>query len=105
MADTNPFNKKAKAEELELLLDIYMPRVEAMSTRLKSYDKLYEELLEENARMEENVASLSDESFRRRLELRQTINELDKLRKTVEGLPPELLKTAKSISLNKNRKI
>ena len=77
----------------------------AMSTKLKSYDKLYEELLEENARMEENVASLSDESFRRRLELRQTINELDKLRKTVEGLPPELLKTAKSISLNKNRKI
>ena len=105
MADTNPFNKKAKAEELDLLLNIYMPGVEAMSTRLKSYDKLYEELLEENARLEENVASLSDESFRRRLELRQTINELDKLRKTVEGLPPELLKTAKSVSLNKNRKI
>ena len=105
MADTNPFNKKAKAEELELLLDIYMPGVEAMSTKLKSYDKLYEELLEEKAQLEESVATLSDEGFLRRLELKQTIKELDKLRKAVEGLPPELLQAAKSKTLNKNRQI
>ena len=105
MADTNPFNKKAKAEELELLLDIYMPGVEAMSTKLQSYDKLYEELLEEKAQLEESVATLSDEGFLRRLELRQTIKELDKLRKVVEGLPPELLQATKSKALNKNRQI
>ena len=105
MADTNPFNKKAKAEELELLLDIYMPGVEAMSTKLKSYDKLYEELLEKKAQLEESVATLSDEGFLRGLELKQTIKELDKLRKAVEGLPPELLQAAKSKTLNKNRQI
>ena len=105
MADTNPFNKKAKAEELELLLDIYMPGVEAMSTKLKSYGKLYEELLKEKAQLEESVATLSDEGFLRRLELKQTIKELDKLRKAVEGLPPELLQAAKSKTLNKNRQI
>jgi len=105
MADTNPFNKKAKTEELELLLDIYMPGVEAMSTKLKSYDKLYEELMEEKAQLEESVATLSDEGFLRRLELKQTIKELDKLRKAVEGLPPELLQAAKSKTLNKNRQI
>lgn len=105
MADANPFNKKAKAEELELLLDIYMPGVEAMSTKLKSYDKLYEELLKEKAQLEESVATLSDEGFLRRLELKQTIKELDKLRKAVEGLPPELLQAAKSKALNKNRQI
>ena len=105
MADTNPFNKKAKAEELKLLLDIYMPGVEAMSTKLKSYDKLYEELLEEKSQLEESVATLSDEGFLRRLELKQTIKELDKLRKAVEGLPPELLQAAKSKTLNKNRQM
>jgi hypothetical protein len=51
------------------------------------------------------VATLSDEGFLRRLELKQTIKELDKLRKAVEGLPPELLQAAKSKTLNKNRQI
>ena len=103
MADTNPFNKKAKAEELEFLLNIYMPGVEAMRTKLKGYDSVYEELRSEKARLEESVASMSEEGFLRKIELRQTLKELDKLRKTVEGLPPELLKTVKNTSLNKNR--
>ena len=42
--DSNPFNKKAKAEELETLLDKYVPGVEAMRTKLKKYDKTYKEL-------------------------------------------------------------
>ena len=37
--DSNPFNKKAKAEELEALLDKYIPGVEIMRTKLKKYDK------------------------------------------------------------------
>ena len=36
--DSNPFNKKAKAEELEALLDKYIPGVEIMRTKLKKYD-------------------------------------------------------------------
>ena len=42
--DSNPFNKKSKAEELKTLLDKYVPGVEAMRTRLKKYDKTYKEL-------------------------------------------------------------
>ncbi len=103
MAETNPFNKKAKAEELAFLLNIYMPGVEAMRTKLKDYDSVYEELRAEKVRLEESVASLSDEGFLRKIELRQTLKELDKLRKTLEGLPPELLKSVKTTSLNKNR--
>ena len=32
LSDSNPFNKKAKAEELEALLDKYIPCVEIMRT-------------------------------------------------------------------------
>ena len=49
--DSNPFNKKSKAEELKTLLDKYVPGVEAMRTRLKKYDKTYKELTEENAEL------------------------------------------------------
>ena len=37
--DSNPFNKKAKAEELGALLDKYIPGEEVMRTKLKKYDK------------------------------------------------------------------
>ena len=42
--DSNPFNKKSKVEELETLLDKYVPGVEVMRTKLKKYDKTCKEL-------------------------------------------------------------
>lgn len=36
--DTNPFNKKAKLDELEALLGKYVPGTEALRTKLKKYD-------------------------------------------------------------------
>ena len=52
--DSNPFNKKSKAAELETLLDKYVPGVEAMRTKLKKYDKTYKELTEENAELKKS---------------------------------------------------
>ena len=37
--ESNPFNKKAKAEELAELLDKYIPGVEVMRTKLKKYER------------------------------------------------------------------
>ena len=48
MAETNLLNRKAKAEEMETLLDKYIPAVEAMRTKLKKYDRVYKELSDEN---------------------------------------------------------
>ena len=93
--DSNPFNKKVKAEELEALLDKYIPGVEVMRTKLKKYDKTYKELTEENAELEKKLSSASKESVRKRLEISQKLNELDELRSTVEVLPPEILQAAK----------
>ena len=90
--DSNPFNKKAKAEELEALLDKYIPGVEVMRTKLKRYDKTYKELTEENAELEKKLSSASKESVRKKLEISQKLNELDELRRTVDTIPEEVIR-------------
>ncbi len=90
--DSNPFNKKTKAEELEALLDKYIPGVEVMRTKLKKYDKTYKELTEENAELEKKLSSASRESVRKKLEISQKLNELDELRRTVDAIPDEVIR-------------
>ena len=99
--DSNPFNKKAKAEELEALLEKYILGVEVMRTKLKKFDKTYKELTEENAELEKKLSAASRESVRKKLEISQKLNELDELRRTVEVLPPEVLKAAKKVIAHK----
>ena len=103
--DSNPFNKKAKTEELEALLDKYIPGVEEMRTKLKKYDKTYKELTEKNAELEKKLASASKESVQKKLEINQKLNELDELRRTVEVLPPEVLQAAKKAIAHKQQEI
>ena len=103
--DSNLFNKKAKAEELEALLDKYVPGVEEMRTKLKKYDKTYKELTEENAELEKKLSSVSKESVYKKLEISRKLNELDELRRTVEVLPPEILQAAKKAIVHKPQEI
>ena len=90
--DSNPFNKKVKAEKLEALLDKYIPGVEVMRTKLKKYDKTYKKLTEENAELEKKLSSASKESVRKKLEISQKLNELDELRRTVDAIPDEVIR-------------
>ena len=90
--ESNPFNKKSKTEELETLLDKYIPGVEVMRTKLKKYDKTYKELTEENAELEKKLSSASKESVRKKLEISQKLNELDELRHTVDAIPNEVIR-------------
>ena len=99
--DSTPFNKKAKVEELEALLDKYIPGVEVMRTKLKKYDKVYKELSAENAELEKKLSSASRESIQKKLETQRKLSELDELRRTVEVLPPEILQAAKKIVAHK----
>ncbi len=101
MSDTNLLNKKAKTEELEALLDKYIPGVEVMRTKLKKYDKAYKKLTEENAELEKKLSSASRESIQKKLEVQRKLSELDELRRTVEVLPPEILKAAKKVAAHK----
>ena len=83
MAETNPFNKKAKEEELDTLLDQYIPGVEAMRTKLKKYDARYKELLEENKKLDMK----SRHSITARMD---ELAELEEMRRIVNAIPPEI---------------
>ena len=103
--DTNPFNKKAKAEELAALLDKYIPGAEAMRTKLRKYDAAYRELAAENAALEKKLGAVSKESVHKKLEISQKLGELEELHRMVEGLPPEILQTAKRAAVHKTQEI
>ena len=90
--DSNPFNKKSKVEELETLLDKYVPGVEAMRTKLKKYDKTYKELTAENVELEKELNSASRESIQKKLEIQRKLSELDELRRTVDAIPNEVIR-------------
>ena len=90
--DSNPFNKKSKAEELETLLDKYVPGVEVMRTKLKKYDKTYKELTAENTELEKELNSASRESIQKKLEIQRKLSELDELRRTVDSIPDAVIR-------------
>ena len=90
--DSNPFNKKSKAEELETLLDKYVPGVAAMRTKLKKYDKTYKVLTAENTELEKELNSASRESIQKKLEIQRKLSELDELRRTVDAIPAEVIR-------------
>ena len=99
--DTNPFNKKAKAEELEALLGKYVPGAEALRTKLKKYDAAYKVLTAENAELEKELNSASRESIQKKLEIQRKLSELDELHRMVDVLPPEILQAAKQVAAHK----
>ena len=99
--DTNPFNKKAKAEELEALLGKYVPGAEALRTKLKKYDTAYKALTAENAALEKQLGASSKESVRKKLEINEKLRELDELHRMVDGIPPEILQAAKQVAAHK----
>ena len=103
--DTNPFNKKTKAEELAALLDKYIPGAEAMRTKLRKYDAAYRELTAENTALEKQLGAASKESVRKKLEISQKLGELDELHRMVEAIPPEILQAAKRAAVHKTQEI
>ena len=92
--DTNPFNKKAKAEELEALLGKYVPGAEALRTKLRKYDKAYKALSDENSALEAELQTAKDASKEKiadRLKYGKTEQELCELHALIDNMPPEIV--------------
>lgn len=49
-------------EELEALLDKYVPATEALRTKLRKYDKAYKALSDENSALEAELQTAKDDS-------------------------------------------
>ena len=99
--DTNPFNKKAKLDELEALLGKYVPGAEALRTKLKKYDAAYKALTAENTALNKQLGATSKESVLKKLEINEKLRELDELHRMVDVLPPEILQAAKQVAAHK----
>lgn len=92
--DTNPFNKKAKAEELEALLGKYVLGAEALRTKLRKYDKAYKALSDENRALEAELQTAKDASKEKiadRLKYGKTEQELCELHALIDNMPPEIV--------------
>ena len=94
MTDTNLLNKKSKMEELEALLDKYVPATEALRTKLRKYDKAYKALSDENSVLEAELKTAKDASKERiadRLKYGKTEQELCELHALIDNIPPEIV--------------
>ena len=94
MTDTNLLNKKSKMEELEALLDKYVPATEALRTKLRKYDKAYKALSDENSALEAELQTAKDASKERiadRLKYGKTEQELCELHALIDNIPPEIV--------------
>ena len=101
--DTNPFNKKAKLDELEALLGKYVPGAEALRTKLRKYDAAYKALTAENTALEKQLGAASKESVLKKLEINEKLRELDELHRMVDSIPPEILQAAKQVAAHKQQ--
>ena len=92
--DTNPFNKKAKLDELEALLGKYVPGTEALRTKLRKYDKAYKALSDENSALEAELQTAKDASKEKiadRLKYGKAEQELCELHALIDNIPPEIV--------------
>ena len=99
--DSNPFNKKAKLDELEALLGKYVPGAEALRTKLRKYDAAYKALTAENAALEKQLGAASKESVLKKLEINEKLRELTELHRMVDSIPPEILQAAQQVTAHK----
>ena len=94
MTDTNLLNKKSKMEELEALLNKYVPATEALRTKLRKYDKAYKALSDENSALEAELQTAKDASKEKiadRLKYGKTEQELCELHALIDNIPPEIV--------------
>ena len=71
MDDANVFNAKGKLQEVEALLERFIPSVERMQTQLDQYKVAFTDTTAENASLKKEIAELQSwiplnaEAFRR----------------------------------------
>ena len=111
LSEITPLNAKKKSEEIESILDDYIPSVEKLMTRMKKAGNAVKELKKEIAVLEREVDG-SKASVQRQLELARKLQELDDLRHTVEELqsvigsiPPEIIEEYHNIKTERKENI
>lgn len=102
LGSINPFNGKSKAQEISRLLDKYIPNVERMHTQLKKYNTAFTDtatenvaLKKENASLEAELESKSQESIEKRLREAQLHRDYQQAMALLDRIPKDILDQAK----------
>ena len=101
MDDANVFNAKGKLQEVEALLERFIPSVERMQTQLDQYKVAFTDTITENASLKKEIAELQSKldtakrgSVQKKLDDAQLLSNYRELRRIVERIPPEILERA-----------
>ena len=102
MDDANVFNAKGKLQEVEALLERFIPSVERMQTQLDQYKVAFTDTTVENASLKKEVLELQSKldtakrgSVQKKLDDAQLLSDYRELRRIVKRIPPEILERAK----------
>ena len=102
MDDATMFNAKSKLQEVEALLERFIPSVERMQTQLDQYKVAFTDTTTEKASLKKEVLELQSKldtakrgSVQKKLDDAQLLNDYRELRRIVERIPPEILERAK----------
>ena len=106
LSGINAFNARSKAAEINRFLDRYIPDVERMSTQMKKYDSVFQNLKTENAVLARENAAMSaaledsrHESILKRMTDLKLQSDYEKALEILERIPPEILSIYRSPAL------
>ena len=90
----NPFNGKSKAQEISKMLDVYIPGVEQMQTKLKKYDAAFaqeETLKKENETLKAKVEEKKRKGLEEQLREAKLEHDYQEAVSLLQRIPPEIL--------------
>ena len=110
LEDTNPFNAKKNAAELDRLLHRFFPEMGKFLTKTKQYEQAIAQLEDSKGKLENRNAELRQElkeattvSTKRKLEESQLKADYYNLQRVMQAIPPEIVFRYTGKNLNRER--
>ena len=112
LADTNPFNAKKNAAELDKLLRCFIPDYGRFATKARLYEQAIKDLEKDKKRLEGKNAELNQElkeatsvTTKHKLEESQLKADLYNLQRQMEKIPPEIVAMYTGKSTHREREL
>jgi len=112
LADTNPFNARKNAVELDKLLRSFIPDYGRFATKARLYEQTIKDLQTDKSRLEDEKEGLqsdlkaaNDKVKSRKLDEAQLKADLYNLQRQMEKIPPEIVAMYTGKSANRERSI
>ena len=105
LADTNAFNAKKNAADLEALLKKFFPELGKFLSKTKQYDQAIRSLKRENTALQADLKEANSGKIKQRMEEAQLRSEYLNLERVLQQIPPEILFRYSGKSINNSKEI